>query len=298
MSINNPNIVVPDEVYQGAVDTQGVFFENLSGVDRHKQAVDLLTESKAHDQAKLLQRYVSLSGAKVLEVGSGLCVNLTTWTKLYGADMTGIEPDAEGFDASFKLGRTLAAANGVDPNRVIDAVGEKLPFPDASFDIIYSTNVLEHVEDPVKVIREAVRVLKPGGTMQFVLPNYRSYYDGHYGVFHPPLWWRGLFPWYVKAIFGRDPAFAWTLRTELSVGWCKRQLKDLSRDYSLQLLGMGQDVFLERMTSLQFGEWATLGRVKRLLQIFGNRTIRRMLGWCVIVARGWTPIILTVKKIA
>ena len=44
-------IRVSQDVYDSVVETQGIFFERLSGVDRHKQAADLLSEAKAHQQA-------------------------------------------------------------------------------------------------------------------------------------------------------------------------------------------------------------------------------------------------------
>lgn len=287
---------VPAKVHEALISTQGAYYEGLSGIDRHKIADDVLSQAKGDQQAALLQRYAHLEDRKVLEIGTGLGTNLITWMRSYRADMVGVEPDAIGFDASFKLARELVAANDLDPERVINAVGENLPFADASFDIVFSANVLEHTEEPARVLREALRVLRPGGVLQFVFPNYHSYYDGHYGVLHPPIVSRGFFPWYVKWIWRRDPEFARTLRTELNVGWVKRQIRALQRDVGIEVLGLGDDLFLERMTSLDFATWATLGRVKRVLDLIGNRRIRRLLGRLIIALRGWTPIVLTLRK--
>ena len=41
--------------------------------------------------------------------------------------------------------------------------GRRLPFEDASFDLVYCKQVLEHVDHPRDLVREAARVLKPGG---------------------------------------------------------------------------------------------------------------------------------------
>jgi SAM-dependent methyltransferase len=41
--------------------------------------------------------------------------------------------------------------------------GMQLPFADATFDICYSSNVLEHVDDPWRMADEMVRVTRPGG---------------------------------------------------------------------------------------------------------------------------------------
>jgi ubiquinone/menaquinone biosynthesis C-methylase UbiE len=294
--LDQKTIFIPQHVYDSVVATQGIFFERLSGVDRHKQAADLLSEAKAHQQAAILQQYANLNGARLLEVGAGLAMNLLVWSKHYRADVHGIEPDAVGFDASFKLGRTLMEVNGLEPDRIVNSVGEKLPFPDNSFDIVYSTNVLEHTERPLAVLCESLRVLRPGGTLQFVFPSYGSYYDGHYGVFHPPVLWRGFFPWYVRWIWGRDPAFAHTLRTELNVGWTLCALREMAKTYRFEVLGLGQDIFRQRMVSLNFGTWASLGRVKRVLMLLGHWRVRALLAELFIAIRGWSPIIITLRK--
>jgi len=289
-------LIVPQQVYDAVVATQGALGERLSGVDRHKLATDVLSEAKAHQQAATVQRYALLQGARVLEVGAGLASNLVVWSKDYGADAYGIEPDGPGFDASYKIGCALMEANGLDPKRIVNSVGEKQPFADSSFDIVFSANVLEHTDDPATVLHESLRVLRPGGVLQFVFPNYWSYFDGHYGVFHPPILWRGFFPWYVKWFWRRDPTFARTLRTELNPRWVKRHLVLLAKDYRFDVLGLGQELFLERITSLDFAAWATLGRVKGALDWIGNRTVRRALGKLVVAMRGWTPIVITLRK--
>lgn len=48
--------------------------------------------------------------------------------------------------------------------------GHVLPFPDASFDAVLCTEVLEHIPDPTETIREIHRVLKPGGRLILTLP--------------------------------------------------------------------------------------------------------------------------------
>jgi SAM-dependent methyltransferase len=63
--------------------------------------------------------------------------------------------------------------------------GLNVPLPDESCDLIVSFQVLEHVASLATTLDECVRLLKPGGIMYHVLPNYRSFYEGHYRV----LWW-------------------------------------------------------------------------------------------------------------
>ncbi|HKU16470.1 MAG TPA: class I SAM-dependent methyltransferase [Steroidobacteraceae bacterium] len=67
----------------------------------------------------------------------------------------------------------------LDP-RVVDnpyldvaAIGSAaaLPFADATFDVVFCDNVLEHLPDPLRVFREIHRVLKPGGVFLAKTPN-------------------------------------------------------------------------------------------------------------------------------
>jgi SAM-dependent methyltransferase len=48
---------------------------------------------------------------------------------------------------------------------------EELPFKDASFDRVFCTEVIEHVQHPEHVLREITRVLRPGGRAVISLPN-------------------------------------------------------------------------------------------------------------------------------
>jgi predicted SAM-dependent methyltransferase len=56
------------------------------------------------------------------------------------------------------------------PRAMVKADITELPFPDASFDVILCSHVLEHVEDDRKAMRELHRVLKPGGWGIVVVP--------------------------------------------------------------------------------------------------------------------------------
>lgn len=69
------------------------------------------------------------------------------------------------------------------PGEHIDVVGDVLssPFPDAHFDTIISTQVLEHVRKPWVMVAEIGRILKPGGvciiTAPFMIPYHADPYD-------------------------------------------------------------------------------------------------------------------------
>ena len=70
-------------------------------------------------------------------------------------------------------------------NQVLCGVGEYLPLPDNSFDLILSNEVLEHVEDDDLAVQEMIRTLKPGGRLVMFCPN-RGYPFETHGMY-----WRG-----------------------------------------------------------------------------------------------------------
>jgi SAM-dependent methyltransferase len=61
----------------------------------------------------------------------------------------------------------------LDEGQVCNA--NSIPYPDESFDLIFSDNVFEHLDQPELVLREAARVLKPGGRLLFKTPNRHHY---------------------------------------------------------------------------------------------------------------------------
>ncbi|MGH2625552.1 MAG: bifunctional 2-polyprenyl-6-hydroxyphenol methylase/3-demethylubiquinol 3-O-methyltransferase UbiG [Anaerolineales bacterium] len=96
-------------------------------------------------------------GLSVLDVGCGGGLLAEEFARL-GCTVTGVDPS----EASLAAARAHAAGEGltIEYRR---AGGEALPFPDASFDLAYCCDVLEHVNDLRRVIAETARVLKPGG---------------------------------------------------------------------------------------------------------------------------------------
>jgi ubiquinone/menaquinone biosynthesis C-methylase UbiE/tetratricopeptide (TPR) repeat protein len=98
-------------------------------------------------------------GARVLDVGAGTCPyrGLFAHTLYQTHDFKAYEGE--------KLG-------GGNAYGAIDYVSDiaALPVPDASFDVVLCTEVLEHVPEPIAALREMARVLRPGGKLILTAP--------------------------------------------------------------------------------------------------------------------------------
>lgn len=110
-------------------------------------------------------REIRFPGETLLDVGCGGGF-LSEEFAQDGFRVTGIDPSPKSIAAAAKH----AAENGLEIRYEVGR-GEKLPFPDASFDLVACCDVLEHVDDPVQVVREVARVLKPEGVFFFDTVN-------------------------------------------------------------------------------------------------------------------------------
>jgi SAM-dependent methyltransferase len=121
--------------------------------------------------------------ARILEEGCG--VGLYVRALLPYADAV------HGFDVEAEY--LVEAARDVPAAHLQLGVGEQLPYPDNSFDLILNHEVIEHVQDDRATAAEMVRVLRPGGRIVLFAPNrfYPFETHGHY--------WRGVY------YFGNTP---------------------------------------------------------------------------------------------
>lgn len=104
-------------------------------------------------------------GGKLLEIGSGGGQQLEIMNAL-GWQAEGVDRDPEA--------RKNAMSRGL---KVSLGVLEDQDFPENHFDAVISNHVIEHVFDPVSLLKEVHRILKPGGRFVFITPNIESW--GH-----------------------------------------------------------------------------------------------------------------------
>ena len=122
----------------------------------------------------MIQKWAALSGT-ILDDGCGLGTYLEAMAP-FSRRRFGLEVELD------RAVQALAQAEGV-----VQAVGEKIPFTDNSFDLLLSNEVIEHVEDDRQAVVEMVRVVKPGGRIVIFCPN-RWYPVEQHGIF-----WRGRY---------------------------------------------------------------------------------------------------------
>ena len=103
---------------------------------------------------------LDLNNKELLDAGCG-----TGWTSLKaserGATVTSMDVGPDLLEQVKKKCKTKCVVGSV----------LNLPFKDNTFDIVVSTEVIEHVTDPYLAIREMYRVLKPGGVLALTTPN-------------------------------------------------------------------------------------------------------------------------------
>ncbi|MES1186703.1 MAG: bifunctional 2-polyprenyl-6-hydroxyphenol methylase/3-demethylubiquinol 3-O-methyltransferase UbiG [Myxococcales bacterium] len=99
------------------------------------------------------------SSARVLDVGCGAGF-LSNHLAREGFDVTGLDASQDSIEVAARHDLTGRAHYLLG-----DAL--RLPFADASFDVVCAMDFLEHVEEPAKAVAEMARVLKPGGSFFF-----------------------------------------------------------------------------------------------------------------------------------
>jgi len=123
--------------------------------------------SLAKDAVEQFAAYGETTGKTVVDIGGGAGY-FTEAFRARGADCYLFEPDpAELF------------SNGCAPEGAVLADGYWLPVRDGGADICFSSNVLEHVADPIGLIGEMIRVTRPGGLIYLSFTNWYSPWGGH-----------------------------------------------------------------------------------------------------------------------
>lgn len=135
--------------------------------------------ARLRDQAETLEDLIHAgtlypAGARVLEAGCGVgAQTLALVRRNRGAQVTAVDR------AQASLAEAARRLAGEERVRFVEADIAELPFPAGAFDHVFLCFVLEHLDQPLRVLTELKRVTRPGGTLTVV--------EGDHGsvLFHP-----------------------------------------------------------------------------------------------------------------
>jgi len=114
-------------------------------------------------------QFTRYHGRKVLEVGMGAGTDFLQWVRA-GAEAHGIDLTQESVD---HVERRLAVY-GLQAAQIQTGDAESIPYPDNTFDLVYSWGVIHHSPSTTRALEEIVRVTKPGGEIKVMVYNRHS----------------------------------------------------------------------------------------------------------------------------
>jgi SAM-dependent methyltransferase len=142
---------------------------NLKG---REEEVILAMQRSSRRVRELLETFETIGDdARVIEVGSGAHGLIFYFGARNGV---GVDPLAVSYRSLFQRWQSSAST--------VAAVGEQLPFPNSSFDVVLCDNVVDHAESPKQIVAELVRILKPGGFLYFTVNFHHRVYAIAAGV--------------------------------------------------------------------------------------------------------------------
>jgi len=153
------------------------YFEEI---EEHRYQVEPFISSFA--------QFTRWHGKKMLEVGVGAGTDFLQFVRAgacaHGVDLTNeaIENTGKRLDEYGLKAHDLRVCNA-----------EQLPYPDNTFDLVYSWGVIHHAENTEQVFDEIYRVVKPGGRVKLMVYNLKSYHAWYMYLRHSVL--RGK-PWH------------------------------------------------------------------------------------------------------
>jgi SAM-dependent methyltransferase len=121
------------------------------------------------------------AGSRVLDVGAGVGQYRPLFTHCdYRAHDFGLEPATSGYYTHLDYESDVT----------------EIPVPDAAFDVVLCTEVLEHVPEPIPALHEIVRILRPGGSLLISAPLGSHLHQEPYHFYggYTPYWYLHFLP--------------------------------------------------------------------------------------------------------
>ena len=125
---------------------------------KNRRNLKPLLRPEYKDYINFIKKYISLNkNTKILEIGCGP----QTLVEEMAGNLYGLDPLMNYFLSSYPMNKKVQWGQGV---------GESMPYKKNFFDLVIIGNVLDHTENPVKVVEEVYRCLKPKGYF-FLIQN-------------------------------------------------------------------------------------------------------------------------------
>ena len=118
--------------------------------------------ASSEPESRAVRAAGDVAGLDVVELGCGTAY-FSAWLARRGARPVGVDPTP----AQLETARRMQRESGIE-FPLIEAFGEDVPLPDASFDLVLSEYGASIWADPYRWIPEAARLLRPGGRLVFL----------------------------------------------------------------------------------------------------------------------------------
>ncbi|KAF3764325.1 S-adenosyl-L-methionine-dependent methyltransferase [Cryphonectria parasitica EP155] len=185
----------------------------------HASVINSHARRTAQDSAAFLLPHIQPNHT-ILDVGCGPGTITTDLAQLVPQGrVTGVDFAESVLDSA----RAHARGRGVTDNLVFEAVdANALPYADGSFDVVFCHQVLQHVKDPVGILREMRRVARPGGVVAAREADYKSFawYPEPAGLDR----WQAVYRQVARACGGQPDAGRYVLQWAKEAGFQRDHL--------------------------------------------------------------------------
>jgi SAM-dependent methyltransferase len=179
----------------------------------------------------LLKRFDLHDNTKLLELGCGRGDFLFEFQN-FGFECKGLDRDESSMKNEYGL-----------EVKQCDLASDVFPYKDESFDVVYHKSVLEHIYDPKNLMKETMRILKPGGKLIILTPDWHTQWKNFFEDFTHSRPYDVLALSDLLKVFGFDN-FAVERFYQLPVVWKYPVIKLISK-------------FLQLITNVYGGRWLT-----------------------------------------
>jgi 2-polyprenyl-3-methyl-5-hydroxy-6-metoxy-1,4-benzoquinol methylase len=215
----------------------------------------------------LFKRFLPKGKKRILEIGCSKAKKLIYFAKEFGYDIYGIDYSKKGVEIAIENLRIAGLKGTIVCEDVF-----KTSLEENSFDIVYSMGLIEHFEDPKKIIDAHIKLVKKGGMLIITMPNFNI---------------RSLYFNLLK-ILGNEKRLLETHNIDLMI---KKNLNELIKTKNLRLLII--DYFGPIDLSLVF-----MG-IKGKLKLYLSHAINQLIGYSTFFiknSRYFSPYLVVIAE--